>query len=551
MVILLKTKTMKKIISILFVASILLSCSDFLDVQPEGIPNKNNYFKNDYQAIKIVDELYARINQEGLFGREQFWEQGAANDVVWGRTRGYNSLATLNYTGNESPLRETWENWYHLQASSNFIITELLKKQKNTKLTAIETRSLGEAYFTRAEAHYMIAYRYGTKDQGVPFSAWETYKGEYDYSIPPQLASVIDNYKQIILDLDKAIEYLPRFEEYSSEDKGRAHKAAAVAYKAKTYAYWAMWDKSQWDNVIKMVNSLENDYGRGLADSFQEVFSSEFKDFWNKEYIWSIPSTGGDNGGGVEFPGVILENKGWGKYNGWGQNKATLDIYEEMIKDGEGNERLLASILEYNQEFYFFGEKRNYYSATDIESGFAIRKYMDAFKHKDATSKGYVNSNGNFPTARINFPIIRFADVLLLRAEAYIVTGKADKAKDDINRIRRRSNLTPLTSAPTMKELYHERRCELAFEYSDHLFDLKRWHLSGDATIKALAAKELNARPRVRNYVERSNPKSTFSTGYYKDHPTKNTYSDHMVVFPYPTNVIVNSNGLLKQNVGY
>ena len=49
-----------------------------------------------------------------------------------------------------------------------------------------------------------------------------------------------------------------------------------------------------------MVNSLETDYGRGLADTFAEVFSSEFTDFWNKEYIWSIPSNGGSTGGGVE-----------------------------------------------------------------------------------------------------------------------------------------------------------------------------------------------------------------------------------------------------------
>ena len=51
------------------------------------------------------------------------------------------------------------------------------------------------------------------------------------------------------------------------------------------------------------------------------------------------------------------------------------------------------------------------------------------------------------------------------------MTGQADKATADINRIRLRSNLTPLTGTATMKDLYHERRRELAFEFTDHLFD--------------------------------------------------------------------------------
>ena len=96
--------------------------------------------------------------------------------------------------------------------------------------------------------------------------------------------------------MDKAISYLPKFEEYTDDDKGRPHKAAAVAYKAKVYAYWATWDATQWNNVITMVNSLETDYNRDLADTFAEIFSSDFKDFWNKEYIWSIPSNGGSSG---------------------------------------------------------------------------------------------------------------------------------------------------------------------------------------------------------------------------------------------------------------
>lgn len=535
-----------------FSLALLSSCSDFLDVQPEGSPTTSQYFTNDDQAVDAIDALYAPIHQENLFGREIFWEQAAACDVVWGRSRGYSDLATFRYTGDESPLRTTYNNFTTVISRANWVVEKLLEKQAATTLTAVETRSLGEAYFMRAFAHFWIAYRYGTDKQGVPFTRYEDYPGGYDNSIPKQQASVVDNYKYIIEDLDNAIKYLPTFEEYTVDDRGRAHQAAAVAYKAKVYAYWATWDKSQWQNVISMVNELETKYGRDLAPNFDDIFSSDFSNFWTKEYLFGIAGNGGDNPGGSEFPGVILENKGWGIYNGWGQNKPSYDIYEEMVKDGEGNDRIKRTLLEYGQEFQFFGETRKFYSTSDFESGFMINKYMDAFKYENADKAGYVSTNGDWPTTRLNMPLIRFAEMLLFRAEAYLATGQADKATIDLNRIRTRAHLAPITGTATWANLYHERRCELAFEFTDHLYDLKRWYHSGDAAIKALAEKELNAHPRALYHADRSDPDCKDVTiGDYGDYQNKAAYKDYMIAFPYPSTEITKSGGALKQNDGY
>lgn len=544
---------MKKLyLSVLAVSALLFSsCSDFLDVQPEGSAITNAYFTNDQQAIDAIDGLYKPLHKETVFGRDLFWEQGAACDIVWGRTRNFNSLATLSYTGDEEPLRNSFDTFYQVMSRANWIIKQLLDKETRTELSDVEKRSLGEAYFMRGMTHFLVAYRYGTDKQGVPFVRYEDFEGEYDNSIPPQQPTVMDNYRLIIEDMDSAIEYLPKFEEYTEDERGRAHQAAAVAYKAKVYAYWATWDESQWNNVITMVGLLETEYGRDLAQTFDELFSSDFADYWNAEYIWSIPSTGGVNGGGSDFPGVVLENKGWGVYNGWGQIKPTLDIYEEMAKDGAGNDRLVRSILEYNQEFQFFGETMRFASSSDLEAGFQVNKYMDPFKYANAIADGYVNPNGDWPTARVNFPLIRFAEMLLFRAEAYIMTNQPELALSDLNRIRERSNLTLLDHTPTMTDLYHERRCELAFEFTDHLFDLKRWHRSSNSEIKALAEKELNSRPRVRNYEDRTSPTSAFTIGYYADYPNKEPYQDYMMVFPYSPEQVTKSNGLLKQNEGY
>ena len=369
-----------------------------------------------------------------------------------------------------------------------------------------------------------------------------------------------DNYAQIVSDLKKAEELLPRVEEYGAADLGRACKQSAAALMARTYAYWAMWDPTQWDNVIDCVNRLENQYGRGLVDNYPDLFSPDMSvGFYNKEYCWGIPGTGGPDysgNGGVELPGVMLEDKGWGKFNGWGQIKPSYDLYEEMAKDnydedGDGvvdrNLRLTTTILEYNDEFTYFGEKMRYYSPVNIEVGFQCNKYMEAFEPADCIGTTVLD-NGNWPVTQVMWPIVRFADCLLLRAEANLALGNAAAAATDINRIRVRSKLKPLAGAATWTDLYHERRCELAFEFSaDHAFDCKRWAVSGAAEIKALALNELNSHPRVRHYEDRMNPESPYTVGPYEDYqsPAK-VWRDQCLTFPYPTDEITKANGALQ-----
>ncbi|MBO4624993.1 MAG: RagB/SusD family nutrient uptake outer membrane protein [Bacteroidales bacterium] len=547
---------MKKYIILALIAAGTLSvasCAKFLDVKAEGAPTADQYFQNDQQAIDAVDGIYARLAQESCMGRELYWEQAVANDIVWGRTRGYPTLATFAYTGDESPLRSVFGNAYTEGMNrANWIIQQLLLKQENTTLTAVEKRSLGEAYFMRAYWHFLIAYRYGTKDLGVPFVAYETVEGGYNNEIPEQQPSVMKDYELIISDLQKAEEILPKFEEYGAADRGRAHKAAAVAVMAKAYAYWATWDNSQWPNVITCVNKLEQAYGRDLHPVFTDLFAPDVTKFFTKEYCWGYPSNGSNNGksgGSIEFPGVSLENKGWGKFNGWGQFKPSYDIYEEMAKDNVGdekNERLAASILEYGDVFPYFGEDRVYWSTSDVEAGFQIYKFMQPFAPADPQGAGYLLDNADWPCTLINWPIIRFADCLLLRAEAYLVANNISAATKDINRIRERSHLAPIDGA-SWQALYHERRCELAFEMAnDHAADCKRWAVGGAAEIKALALAELNAHPRVRHYVDRSDPYSEFTVGDYEDYKNQLPWNDKYITFPYPSEQINKSAGALQ-----
>ena len=507
---------MKKIfiIALSVVALAVSSCADFLNSQPQGKPTAETFFQNDFQAVSFAKGLYERYSGEWLYGRNIMWEQIAANDFVLGRTYADRfSGALMTITGDEGSIADIYNNCYKQMSNAQWGIQKLnAKMAANGSLSEIETRTLGEAYFFRALYHWAIASRHGLGTLGVPFKPWEDYEGGYNNEIVPQQPSVVDNYMYILADLEKAEELLPWkgsiTATYAGGDRGRAHKAAALGYQAKVWAYMATWktvyesaeykakygeryngEINPWKQVEAIVTRLETEFGRGLNDSFTQLWSSDFADFWNKECIFSITSSGGTSGqGGSEFPGVILENQGWGYFNGWGQFKASYDIVAEMEKDNWQtdeagkpirNERLAKSVWQYGDYMVFFGDPRVYWSSTDAESCLAVKKYYDAFKHKDPIANGYVNSSGNWPTTRINFHLLRFADLMLLRAEASLHLYGSDK-HGDIGAVHERStgNATRadyLKESASWADLYHERRCELAFEMTGHLEDIKRW----------------------------------------------------------------------------
>lgn len=526
----------KYILSILILSAgmLIASCSDFLDVTPEGTPDQNLFFRTDKDATDAIDALYWIMGKETTFGEDLFFEQaGGGDDFIWGRSESFNALANFNYTGDEWPLRDNWEMFTHYIARANWIVSSLLKKDK---LSEIEKRSLGEAYFMRAWCHFFIAYRYGRADQGAPFIRYEDYEN-YDYEIPVQQPTVMKNYELIIEDLNHAVEHLPYFENYAESDWGRAHKAAAIALKVKVYAYWAYHDKTKWALIPDLVNSLETDCHRGLLSDFADVF--KIANNWSKEYIWSVTSNGASEAGS-EFPGVVLENKGWGKYNGWGYMKPTLGLFEEYK---EGDKRRAVTLLEYGQKFKFLGEEMAFFSASDYECGFMLNKYMEPFSYGsngDMTTNPHISQNGNDPTTDLNMPLMRHAEMVLFKAEALIHLGRGGEAAKELNRLTSRAGLGNVYTAATMDDLMHERRCELAGEFTDRFMDLKRWK----------QYKRLNAPKYGRHYEDRTDPKSTWTKVqiWPLGEETRVFEPEYDIVFPYPTQEVTKASGKLKQN---
>ncbi|MDR3268425.1 MAG: RagB/SusD family nutrient uptake outer membrane protein [Tannerella sp.] len=511
----------------------LSACSDFLDVTPEKNPSDGTFFATDKDATDAINACYWVLNREETFGRDLFWEQaGGGDDLIYGRSRGedQNNLANFTYTGRESPLRTNWQMYTEYIAKTNWIIYNLLRK---SALSPVEQNRLGEAYFMRAFCHFFVAYRYGRADQGVPFDRYEDYD-PYEYQIPEQRASVMENYDLIIQDLEKAASLLPFFEEYPEADYGRAHRVAAWAYMVKVYAYWAQHDASKWALIPPLVDRIESEGRRGLLDHYADVFA--IANNWSREYIWSVNSSG-YNYAGSEFPGVVLENKGWGRYNGWGYFKPTLGLYNEFA---EGDRRRGVTILAYNDEFVFFGETRRFYSTSDLEAGFQLAKYMEPFTH-GTVSEGIgisdrISPNGDRPTTDLSLPLIRHAEMVLFKAEALIMQNNGGAAAAELNRLTRRAGLGDVYTVATPDNLKHERRCELAGEFTDRFMDLKRWQ----------EWDKLNAPKLGRHYEERGNPESPWTS--VEVWPARNFNPSTDIVFPYNPDDVVKADGKLRQN---
>jgi len=394
----------------------------------------------------------------------------------------------------------------------------------------LKNRYLGEAYFMRGFHYFWLASCYGNEESGgVPIVTEDNYT-DTQFT---RATSVTENYKQIVEDLTKAAQLLPLYTEYTSDDMGRAHKDACYAYIAKTYLYWAQYDHTKWENVIQYCDSVTNSgSGRALLDTdnpeldFRSVF--KYQNDFGSEYIWSV--TSGINRGS-KLPGVMLENKGWGVYNGWGYFMPTEELYDAFE---EGDYRRSATILNFGDEFEFWGDSREYYSTNSL-SGFQFNKYMDIYSYDDPIAKGLINADGDKLYTVYDIPLLRYAEIILMKAEAKLMINES--ADSEINMIRNRAGLASKTNC-SLADLKQERRVELAGEFANRHRDLVRWGDAQQAYNKALHG---------RIHTDKTDPKSDYTIE--EIWPSRNYDPTIHNVWIIPNEVIQSSG--ISQNIGW
>ncbi len=435
------------------VALLLMSCTkDFLDRQPLDTINTENYPTTAEELVTVVNGAYQPLQWPKLYNMRMWTTDIMAGNSIVGAGGGSDGIETqdmANFVTNtdNAGVLDLWRGPWPGILMTNIVLDAAPKLDINED---IRNRSMGEAYFLRAHYYFVLARFFGD----VPLVT-EPQSSDSDLFPPRDPVALV--YEQIVSDLNAAAELLPTKSAYNSENIGRASKGAAYGMLAKVHL-----TLGNYQEVVQYTTEVEN-LGYALNESYADNFSianensveSLFEvqyasnggyDFWSNENqaSWASPFMGPR---GANFVA-----------GGFGWNQPTQEFVEAYE---EGDERKDATVLyeggpEFDGKVY---ESR--YSLT----GYNTRKFLVPLSQ--------VSAYDNSP---LNFPILRYADVLLMKAEALNELGQTELAENYLNMVRTRAGLDDienLSQADFRNAVLHERRMELAFE-GQRWFDLIR-----------------------------------------------------------------------------
>ena len=492
----------KYLISALLLVVLVAGCKKDLHKDPIGLltpeqistdPTLNTVkfsVTSSYQMLANTLNLLGDWRWDlGIVFRNDIILQDMASDDVkkkWnpdGDQAWMDDVSSFNFTASNQAFNGQWSYDYEGISRSNLSISYLTDPAITAKIgidDALKNRLLGEVYFLRAFYYFDLVNNFGD----VPLLLKPLQSFEEAYSVAKR-ETKDKVWEQISADLTQAVTLLPNSKYADAAEKWRASKGAALAMQAKVALY-----NEKWPEVISKVTEMEGLGFFNLDANYFDNFDVQ-KEFAENEVIFAYDHESGQtprNGNGLSAP---LD---------WGFIAPT----DNFLAEFEANDpRLLYTVKVSDKAVY---------------------------KLLGATNTSY-KGNDDAPANKI---YIRWADVLLWKAEAYAQTTKYPEAIAIINKIRERARtgvtiagaLPPTGTLPDrdvtstdkteiLGWLMHERRVELGFE-SQRFNDLKRWKIA-KAVLSALG---------------------------------KN-FQDYNYLYPIPQGEIDKSGGSITQNTGY
>ena len=358
---------------------------------------------------------------------------------------------------------------------------------------ALATRYVGEAKFLRAYFYFNLVRCFGN----VPkidrvYTSEETAQIYEDFASRPSS----EIYALIEQDLRDAAAVLPLKNAYSAKDVGRATKGAAQGLLAKVLMY-----EKKWADCLATCNDVINSNQYGLEPDYAKIWRQSNEH--GIESLFEIEGQNGNEGWGIggyystQGPrGIITDG-----YDGWGFNTPSEDLINAYEP---GDVRKAATI-------YSVGDVL--WDGAKLES--ASNQH---YNYKAYVSKTKETNYDSWSSGK-NIRVLRFGEILLIKAEAANELGSTADAVVELNKIRKRAglaNTTASSQADVRNAIWKERRVELAMEH-DRFFDLVRQGRAGQVM-----------RAHGKNFVDGKNE-----------------------LFPIPQEQISLSKGAIKQNPGY
>jgi len=543
---------------VLFLTIGLFSCEDYLDKFPLDNPSDATFYSTESELITAVNGIY---NTSFYFKKADSPVNiiiDCASDICWDRDQG--SELQLLGEGLQVPAHalynDLWFNSYSVISQCNMLLTHMHRAQSTTPATLYK-RIEGEAQFFRAYHYHLLLNYFGnipllTEPQNIT-----------DY---PSQASPSDVNDFILKELEEAADKLPMT--YSGDDQGRITQGAALAVKARQALFngdWATAANASKRVIESGVYELDNDYS--------SLFT--YQNSKSKERILYIQYSRTNN-----YTHKIPANLFSRMASGW-SNKVPPQQFIDSFFASDGlpidksplydpanpfenrDPRLQASVVVPGSTFlgYQFETHPDSTECWDYNSTPAVRRQNQDVTNPYATFSGYLwrkytDEDRTFrERSEISVLVIRYAEVLLMYAEAMNEMGSMDQmAKDALRSIRERVGM-PAINATSQEELRYlirnERKVELAME-GLRFFDIRRWKIA-----ESVMTGQLYGRPK-RDYLPAYIPVfDANGTPHYdkyadelKSFDTRNFNPARDYLFPIPQKELdINKN--LKQNPNY
>lgn len=425
-------KLLRNTLAILSVLTVS-ACSDFIDLAPVSSANVDNFYNSAEDMEQAVIAAYAALQSRGQYAQNFLYlmEVRSDNSVVEDITKASGSEGNLDLfreAATNSYLASTWNVCYTGIQRCNIVLSRI---DGITMDETLRNTRKGEVLFIRALTYFNMVRIWGE----VPLVTAELSNVSEAYAHKRQ--SIDEVYGQIIRDLGQAIGWLPA----TQTNAGRATKGAALTLLGKVHL-----TRQDWADAVRTLKQVE---GYSLLPDFADVFDATNEN--NAESIFEVQFVSRSNGEGSLFLRLctplnnttLLGGVGAG---GVGDNLPSKDLLE-AFDDLDERKPVTVGVL---------------------DDG---RLHTNKFTAKPADT----NDEDN------NFMVLRYADVLLMLAEAineqgYVADGEAF---DYLNEVRTRAGLDAYSTADLPDQerfrdaVILERRLELAFE-NHRWFDLVR-----------------------------------------------------------------------------
>ena len=526
---------MKKII--IYLATMLLAAMTFtgcydLETYPGDKVNEGTFYKTGDHAHQGLMGIYGMLRLNEAYGYQFCFDH--LGDIAYGYN--YYMMFLATYTDRDGTIQAHWQTFYDGIHRVNTFIRSV--KGMGGIITDEQINEyVAEAKFLRAMFYFSLTDLFG----GVPYYDESTNVNEEFMNLKQPRSSLEEVRAHILEDLDEAIKYLPV--EHAASEYGRATKGAAYALRGKVYLYDKEW-QSAINDFEEIVYNKSNNYGYDLDDDYARVFKL-YNGAKSPETVFSIQNK---SGVGTEYGMQIQALMGcrgaygscWnntvpstqlvdmyefkdGRPFNWdeifpGYNTMTPEQRKELLSvemDGAGaivglreadtakilsaytcrDPRLMATVIvPYSHYMGNIGRTTNVdlifaldHNLSGNANGGTIQNnagWVSYLYRKFVTEGDQGGAISNRLHTPFAFPLIRFADVLLMLSEAYNEAGQLDKAVTEFNKVRARVGMPGLNSGPAWmvvsnKEQMAERiRKERAVEFAGEglrFSDLRRW----------------------------------------------------------------------------